>query len=233
MQSFAGDLARRDGPFLDRPDRLAREAVEHVGKAGLRYLRDGLDRPAVDDDIDQIGRRGDVVVPDAVMHGLEVPDSLPGFGIERDQAFGVDILAVAHTAPVVVGRRGYRQIDDSRFVVGGHEGPDVCVAGSRPGAVFPGLVIGFAGLGNRVETPFEFAGVGVVGANVARRTAISHDVVEDLRADDDAAADGDGRRTVGDVVHLEFEPAEIAAQVDEAVVAEIRVRLAGFDIYGN
>lgn len=94
-------------------------------------------------------------------------------------------------------------------------------------AAFPeAIVTGFAGLGNRVETPFEFAGVGVIGPHMARRTAIGHDAVEDLRADDDAAADGDGRRAASDVVHLEFESAEIAAQVDEAIVAETRVGLA-------
>ena len=35
------------GPLFDRPDRLARDAVEHIQQAELRRLRDDVDRLAV------------------------------------------------------------------------------------------------------------------------------------------------------------------------------------------
>ena len=54
---------------------------KHVGERLLAHLRERLDAAAVDGDVEQRRRGGQVVVPHAVMHGLEVPDALPGLDV--------------------------------------------------------------------------------------------------------------------------------------------------------
>ncbi len=83
-----------DRTLLDRPHRVAGRPVEDVGEGGLRHLGDRLDQATPNDDVDQVRRRGDVVVPDAVVDSLEVPDPLARRGVDADQALGVHVVAV-------------------------------------------------------------------------------------------------------------------------------------------
>ncbi len=96
-----------DRPFFDRPDRLARNPVESVDEALFRNLRHGLDRIAVDFDIEEIWCGGIVVIPDAVVHHLKVPDALAGFDVDADQAFREQVVAEP-VAPVEIVRSGSR-----------------------------------------------------------------------------------------------------------------------------
>ena len=57
----------------DRPDRLARRAIERVDPALLRRLRDRLPPLPVHRDVHEVRRHRRVVVPDVVMHHLEMP----------------------------------------------------------------------------------------------------------------------------------------------------------------
>ena len=66
-----GDPGRRSPPGRAAPQ-VAR--LKNIGERALRYLRDGFDESAFDDDVEQHGGRRDVVVPDPMMHGLKVPD---------------------------------------------------------------------------------------------------------------------------------------------------------------
>ena len=215
------------GAILDRPDRLARGAVEDVGEAGLRDLGNGFDQLAVDHDVEQVRGRGDVVVPDPVADGLEVPDALARLRVDADQALGEQVVARPVGPVVVVRRRARRQVDVPQFVVRAHRRPHVRVAGRPPGLVLPGLDAKLVVPWDRVETPLELTRVDVVGAHVARRRVAPDRVVEDLRADDHAVAHDDRRRAVGDVADRVVAGAEILRQVDHAVLAEGPVRLAG------
>ena len=60
---LAVDVAWRDGTFLDRPDRRARDAIEYEGKPLLGQLHDGVDRLTLHADGDEIRGRRVVVVP--------------------------------------------------------------------------------------------------------------------------------------------------------------------------
>ena len=65
--AFARDVALRHRPFLDRPDRLARHAIEYEHEAMLRQLGDGFDAAAGDVEVHQHRLRGERVVPDAMV----------------------------------------------------------------------------------------------------------------------------------------------------------------------
>ena len=92
-----GLLARHVGlrhrPFLDRPHRLAGHTIEHIEEALLGGDRDRLDRPAIDVDVGEDRRRGDVEIPDRMVDELEMPLAHAGLEIDRDQALGIKIVA--------------------------------------------------------------------------------------------------------------------------------------------
>ena len=75
----------RDGPFLDRPDRLAGDAVEGIDEALLADLGNGLDVTPVDRDVHQIWMGREVVVPEPVVNSLEVPQALAGLDVDGNQ----------------------------------------------------------------------------------------------------------------------------------------------------
>ena len=68
-------------------------AIEDVEKSLLGRLRHRLDRPAVHGDVDQDRRARDVVVPDAVVDELIVPDALAGLQFDGEQRFGEQVVA--------------------------------------------------------------------------------------------------------------------------------------------
>jgi hypothetical protein len=76
----------RHGTLFDRPDRLSRDPIEDVEKAGLPRHGNHRNRLPVVTDGGQLRRRGVVVVPEIVMDVLEVPEAFSGPRIERQQA---------------------------------------------------------------------------------------------------------------------------------------------------
>ena len=157
-QFLARNIRRRNRPLLDRPDRLAGHAIEHVQESLLARLRDRLDAAAVDGDVEQRRRAREVVVPHAVMHRLEVPDALSGFDVDGDEALGEQVVALAEPAPVVAVRRRQRQIDVTELVVAAHHRPDVDVAGVAVGMILPGVGAELAVARHGVKRPLELAG---------------------------------------------------------------------------
>ena len=143
----------RHRTFLDRPDRFARHAVEHIGEPLLAHLRDRFDIPAIDRDVDQRRRRRKVVVPQPVVHHLKMPDPLTGGGIQTNQALREQIVAQPMPTVPVVGRGPDRQIHVAEFLVSAHDGPHIRVARIAPRVVLPGVVPELSGLGDRVERP--------------------------------------------------------------------------------
>ena len=76
-RELAGHFALRHRPLFDRPQRRAGLPLEHVEESGLARLRDDVDRLAVVLHRQQLRRGGVVVVPQIVMHDLEMPERLP------------------------------------------------------------------------------------------------------------------------------------------------------------
>ena len=84
-----------DGAAGEREERLAGPSVQHVDVAEFRDLRDRIDAAAVPGDGDQIRRGGKVPVPDVVFDALEMPQALAGARVERQDAVGEQVVAVA------------------------------------------------------------------------------------------------------------------------------------------
>ena len=117
---------------------------------------------------DQLRRRGEVVVPQVVVHDLVVPHALAGARVERDQAVRVEVAADAIGAVVVVGRRAGREVGDAAARVDRDLAPRVGAADVLPGVLGPRLVALLAGMRHRVERPHQLAGDDVEGAQRAR-----------------------------------------------------------------
>ena len=142
-------------------------------------------------------RRGQVVVPQIVVHGLEVPHPLAGGGAQRDDRVREQVGAGAIGAVEVRARRAHRQEDEPALEIGGDRRPHVGGAGVAPAVVLPGVVADLARPRNGVEGPQQAAVARVVGAHVARRRDAPQRV-GDRGADHDDVADH--RRRRGDVV---------------------------------
>ena len=209
-----------------------RRPVEHVGHRDLRDHRNRLDLLAVDRDVDQVRRRGQIVVPDAVVDRLEVPDDLAVAGIEADDRLRVDVVTVPVAAVVIVGRRAERQVDVAELLVGAHHRPDVRVAHLPPGLVLPGLDVGLALTRHGVERPLQLSRADVEASHVTGRVVVAQREVEDRPADHDRVRhDGHGRRPVH--VPVRTPRQEALHQVDDALLAELGVRPAGLRVDGH
>ena len=228
-----GLLARHgallDRPLLDRPQRLAGDAIEHEQEAVLGGQRHGVDRLAVVLDGDQLRRRGEVVVPQVVVHDLEVPHALAGARVERDQRVRVEVAADAIGAVVVVGRRAGREVGDAAARVDRDLAPGVGAADVLPGVLRPRLVALLAGMRHRVERPHQLAGDDVVGAQRARRRQVAF---AGRRAEQQQVLEDLARRARLHAADQRGVAADALAQVDEAVRAERQDRLAGGGVDG-
>ena len=219
---LAGHRRLRHGTLLDRPDGLARDPVEDVGEGRLGHLGDDLPQATVDDHVGEHGGGCDVPVPDAVMNCLEVPDAFAGFGVEAEQALGVDVVAGPVAAPEVAGRRRGGDVDVAELLVAGHRSPDVGTADPLPGFVVPCLGELLALLRDRVEPPLRLPCADVVGAHVAGRKALlGRRRIGDSRAHDEGVADYDSGRAGADVALEDFLAAQpVIRQIDDAVFPE-------------
>ena len=101
-----GDLARhialRDRALLDGNERRSRLAIEDEEMAGLGGDTHGGNGPAVLAPVEQDRRRRDVVVPEIVMDGLEMPDARPGVRTQRHDRVRKQVVAEPLAAEVVV-----------------------------------------------------------------------------------------------------------------------------------
>ena len=164
--------ALRHRALLDRPDRLAGRAIEHVQIPGLAGLCDDVDAAAVVTHRRQL-RRGVVVhVPDVVMHGLEVPEALAGARVERDQAVRVEVVAVPVAAVEIVLGAARGHVHDAARDVHRGLGPVVRTAHGRPCVGRPGVGTFVAGARHGAERPHHRAGAHVEGPDVARRRRV-------------------------------------------------------------
>jgi hypothetical protein len=136
---FPGHRRRWHRPFLDGPERRAGEAVEHIAEPLLGDLGHGFDAASLDREVDQIRRGGQVIIPQAMMHQLEVPDSSAGLRFECDETFGKEVIARALPPIIIIGRRREGQVDVAQRLIAAHHRPDIRIAGVFPGLVLPGV----------------------------------------------------------------------------------------------
>ncbi len=169
---LSGNIARGHRALLDRPHRLACNAIEHECEAFLGELHDGVDLFSVDRDGRQHRRRRQIVIPQAVMNDLEVPFARAGIGVQAHQRFAEQIVTGTIAAIEIVARRAHREIHQAAALIQRERRPYVGVAGEFPGIVAPGIVAEFARLRNSVEAPDALAGARIEGAHVARRIVL-------------------------------------------------------------
>ena len=167
----------------------------------------------------QLRRGGIVVVPEIVMHDLEVPQALSRARVEREQAVAEQIVALAIAAVEIVRRRAGRQKDDAVLLVEREIAPRVRAARVPEGILGPRLVSVFTGPRNRVERPHELAAEHVVRADVPRRRPVAF---ADVRSDDDEIFED----ASGAVVRTAVAARGADAHVDEAFGAERQDLLA-------
>src|SRR6185436_11016074 len=173
----------RHGLLVYADDRFAGLAIEDVRPARLRHFDKALARLAIDGRIEQHHRIGRVVVPDVVMHLLEVPAVLACLRFEGDDRHGEEVVTGTHiTAQIGTGIAG-REVERAERRVDGRRLPDAATT-AHPGIAVlgPGLAAGLAGRGYRVEGPLQLASLGFVGLEPPARAHLAA-----VEADDDEA----------------------------------------------
>jgi len=93
-----------DGLFPHREERLPGFAMEDEGMSALGDLRDGGETHAIAFDLDEVGGRRQVAIPDIVADELVVPAPLSGTRIERNQRVPKEVVAGAVATEEVEGR---------------------------------------------------------------------------------------------------------------------------------
>ncbi len=191
-RALAVHVGRRHGTFLDRPDRFAGLAIEHEREALFCDECDGPNRAAVHGEVAQDRRGGRVVVPEAVVDDLVMPDPQAGRRVEAHEALREEVVAQPVAAVEVVRRRFDREVDEPEVEVRAHQRPHARVACVRPRLVLPRVSTVLARLRDRVENPEPLAGAHVIPADVPRRGLLDrridrrwHDLHDDDVADDD------------------------------------------------
>ena len=186
----------------------------------LGDLRHRLDAPPVDRHVDEVGRRGQVVVPDVVSGDLVVPDPLARADVQADQRVAEQVVAVPVAAVVVVGRRAEGQVHVAQLLVGAHQRPHVGVADGLPRVVLPRLVTDLAGAGHGPEGPEPLAGADVEAAHVADGHGLANGEAQHRGPDHDDVADDHRRRGVTVEPAVRDGPAEALGEIDRALGAE-------------
>ena len=177
------------------------------------------------------------MIPDRVVHQLEVPLALAGLQVHGHQAFAVEVVAGALAAVVVGRRRLDRQVDQAQFLVDGDLRPHAGVAVDGPRAVLPGVVAELARPRDRVEGPLQLAGLDVEGARETLGVVVGLDghALLHRRADEDRVPDDGGRGVQPDLAGLEIDLLAVALhdadlQIHDAVLAEGRDHRAGLGV---
>ena len=215
---------RGHGPFLDRPDRLAGDAIEDVQKPRLAGHRHDIDVAPVVPDRRELWRRRVVVVPEIVMHVLEMPQPLARSRVEREQAVGKEIRANPIGAVEIVRARSGGKVRNAARGIDRDLAPRVRAADVLPRVLWPGVVPELTGMRHCVKLPHEFAGDDVVGAEIAGRRQVAF---AGRRPEQDEILENLARRVGLYAADRRRIAAEPLPQIDRAVDAEREDRFAG------
>src|SRR5262249_60642540 len=139
-------------------------AVENVHPARMASFGNTLARLAIDDRVEKHHRARGIVVPDVVVHLLEVPDVLAGLGLQGHHRGAEQVIALAHRPVMIWSTVACREVDQPEFRIEGW-----CVPDRRPAthrmvsAGRPGITAELAGLRQGIRPPQEGAGRGIQG----------------------------------------------------------------------
>ena len=123
-------------------------------------------------DVGEHRRERIVVVPQVVVHFLEVPLVGAGLHVEREDRRREEVVAAALRS-VLIGRGiADRDVDHAELRIDRRMRPERSAA-VRPRIAFPRVVPEFAGAGNRVEPPQLLAGLRVEGGELAAHAAFA------------------------------------------------------------
>ena len=103
-------------------------AVEHIQEPGLARLHHNVERTPVVGDGHQRGRGDEIVIPQVMVDGLEMPTKLPRCGVKRDQRVCVQVVAYTSGAKEIVGRGAERDVNNASFVIHRHSAPGIHAA---------------------------------------------------------------------------------------------------------
>ncbi len=180
--------------------------------------------------LEQHRLRRHVVVPQVVVHGLEVPAHRAGGGVDGDDGAAVVVHGAALLARIVV-RRGIAGGQEQQAIpgVGGHRRPHVRRAAREHGALLH--LLGGDGVHagrHRVEHPLQFAAAHVEAAHRAAGGVQALSILDEGAGGDDVAHhDGRGGGVVLGLAHIP----KALQQVHLAAAAEVFAGLAGGGVH--
>ncbi len=169
---FTRHVRLRHRTFFNGPQRLARHAVEYVEKTKLGGLGDDVHVLSIVLNREQFGCGSGVVIPQIVMHELEVPQALAGPRVKSEQAIAKQIGSGAVRSVEIVGRGAKREVSYATLCVQREFAPRVVTADVFPGFRRKCVVAEFARVWHRVERPGGLSGMNVICANIARRRSV-------------------------------------------------------------
>src|SRR5262245_49319161 len=88
-----------------------------------------------------------------MVHELEVPLPNASLQINRDEAFGEEIVTGAIAAVHIQRRCFDREIHEAGFGIDSDLSPHSGITGPFPRSVFPGFITELAGIRNGIESP--------------------------------------------------------------------------------
>ena len=216
---LAGHATRENLTFLDRPHGLPALTVKRVHEAGLADDGDCVHSATID--LGRVKNRGcrQVVVPEAVVNRLEVPEKRSRARVHREQRLGVEVVAEPVPSVVVVARSADAEVEHASLLVDDHGRPRIGVSCHFFGAVLPCLVPGLPLLRDQVEVPDSLPRAHVERLKVAGRIVRVDEPVPYAVAEDDEILEDQWRRRLR-IVQRVGRPQQVPGQVDFAAVAE-------------
>ena len=178
--------------LVDADQRFAGLAIEDIRPAGLADFSERTPRATVDRHVEQHDGIDRVVVPDIVMHLLEVPPVSPGLQLDRHDRRGKQVVTGAEGAVVVGSGVAGRKIEQPERRIDGWRLPDGGPA-VLPGVVVlrPGVVTCLTRARDCVERPEQPSVSGVVRLDAAAGSAIAAGEADDHLALDVERCGGD------------------------------------------
>ena len=106
------------------------------------------------------------------MHKLEIPHTLTGARIERQEGIAIQIRSFAVRAVQIVGRRTEREVGNCSFLIERNFPPGVVSAHTLPGIWRKRIVSELAWTGNCVKDPSHLPAAYVIGSDISRRRTV-------------------------------------------------------------